>query len=64
MAKQTTIEYRSESGNVYKVKLNPKRGGFCTCPAWRFQKQSPKNRTCKHIRAIRADMANLLPNVA
>jgi hypothetical protein len=22
---------------------------YCTCPSWRFQKNSPSNRTCKHI---------------
>jgi hypothetical protein len=22
---------------------------FCSCPSWRFQKNSPTNRTCKHI---------------
>ena len=30
-----------------------RRGGdgvvYCTCPSWRFQKNSPSARTCKHI---------------
>lgn len=57
---KTEIAYRSESGRTYKVVLNPKRGGFCSCPAWKFQSQSPKNRTCKHIKAIRREMDGLV----
>lgn len=43
----------------YASKSNPskshevRRGAdgvvYCTCPSWRFQKNSPSNRTCKHI---------------
>jgi hypothetical protein len=43
----------------YASKSNPskshevRRGAdgvvWCSCPSWRFQKNSPSNRTCKHI---------------
>jgi len=36
-----------------------RRGGdgvvYCTCPSWRFQKNSPSNRTCKHIEAWKCE---------
>lgn len=35
----------------------PKDGSgklYCTCPAWRFQKIAPSNRTCKHCDAVQA----------
>lgn len=60
MKKQTEIKYTSDSGRTYTVKLNPGRGGYCTCPAWKFQHKSPKFRTCKHIAAIRKEMGSLL----
>jgi DNA ligase 1 len=25
---------------------------FCSCPAWKYQKRNPKERTCKHINAF------------
>lgn len=28
---------------------------FCTCPSWRFQRNSPSNRTCKHIEQWKRD---------
>ncbi len=32
---------RGKDGNVY-----------CTCPAWRFQRKAPEDRTCKHIASL------------
>jgi len=48
----------SSNPNVtYKVIKGADHNVYCTCPAWRFQKGvSPKNRTCKHLRALAANM--------
>lgn len=44
----------------YEVRRGKDGNVYCTCPAWRFQKRSPKERTCKHLKALAADMVQHL----
>ena len=42
----------------YEVRCGHDGVVYCTCPAWRFQKQSAGSRKpCKHIRAVANRMA-------
>lgn len=51
---QITIVSKA-SGKRYTVTVpNSDAPAYCSCPAWKFQKLSPKDRTCKHLRAINA----------
>jgi hypothetical protein len=56
----------------YPSKSNPskshevRRGAdgvvYCGCPSWRFQKNSPSNRTCKHVEMWKSE--TLVPGSA
>jgi predicted nucleic acid-binding Zn finger protein len=49
------MDFVSESGRTYRIKL-ARRRAYCSCPAWKFQKVDSTKRTCKHIKALRAEM--------
>lgn len=42
-------ESSSRPGSFHEVRRGADGVVYCTCPSWRFQKNSPSNRTCKHI---------------
>jgi hypothetical protein len=52
-----TIPSSSNPEIVYTIKRGADGNVYCSCPAWKFQKLNPKNRTCKHLRALAAAMA-------
>lgn len=45
------------SGAVYEIRLGADANVYCTCPAWKFQKLPPKERTCKHMKAVSGKIA-------
>lgn len=43
------------SGRGYEFTVDKGGEVYCSCPAWRFQKgRSPKDRVCKHLKALAA----------
>ena len=44
----------SNPSKSYEIRKGADGVCFCTCPSWRFQKNSPSNRTCKHIEGWKA----------
>jgi hypothetical protein len=44
----------SKPGHYHEVRLGADGNLYCLCPSWRFQKNSPTNRSCKHIVAFKA----------
>jgi hypothetical protein len=55
-----SVPSSSNPDKSYDVKLGKDGNVYCSCPAWRFQKLHPHQRTCKHIKAAQA--AGLLPS--
>lgn len=52
-----TIPSSSNAEVVYTIKRGHDGNVYCSCPAWKFQKGvSPKDRTCKHLRSLAANM--------
>jgi hypothetical protein len=47
-------ESHSSPGHFHEVRRGADGNVYCTCPSWRFQRNSPTNRTCKHIEAWKA----------
>lgn len=52
-----TFPSKSSPGKVYEVRLGKDGNLWCGCPSWRFQKNSPTNRSCKHIVEFKATAA-------
>lgn len=50
----------SNGKTSYDIKLGKDGNVYCTCPAWKFQKLHPQQRTCKHIKS--AQSQDLLPS--
>lgn len=42
---------------TYKIVQSADGVLYCSCPAWAFQKKAPKDRECKHTRAVLAGSA-------
>ena len=51
------VPSHSDPLRAYEIRLGKDANVYCLCPAWRFQKLPPKARTCKHIEALRAQLA-------
>lgn len=51
-----TIPSMTNPEIVYTIKRGHDGNVYCSCPAWKFQKLAPKDRTCKHLRALAAGM--------
>jgi len=53
-----TVEVKGSAAKPYQLK---NVGGVysCTCPAWRNQSAAIEKRTCKHLRKVRGDAAEL-----
>ena len=54
---QRRIGFVSSSGRDYElvVPKNDRKLVYCSCPAWRFQKNvKPEDRRCKHLKALEA----------
>jgi hypothetical protein len=49
-----TFPSKSRPGHVYHVKLGADGVVYCDCPSWRFQKNHPSCRCCKHTKALLA----------
>jgi hypothetical protein len=48
-----TFASKSNPLHVHEVRLGKDGNIYCTCPSWRFQKNHPMNRSCKHLEAFR-----------
>jgi len=51
-----TIPSASNPEVVYTIRRGHDGNVYCSCPAWKFQKLAPKDRTCKHLRSLAASM--------
>lgn len=40
---------KSNPSKSHEVRLGKDGVVYCGCPSWRFQKNHPSNRTCKHV---------------
>lgn len=53
-----SVEVKGSGASAYTIK-NVGGAYSCTCPAWRNQGATPDRRTCKHIKALRGEAAEL-----
>lgn len=49
-----SFESKSRPGSSHQVRRGADGVVYCTCPSWRFQHNSPSNRTCTHIEQWKA----------
>lgn len=57
-APQFELQVPGSNGNVYTIKRARNNDSwYCSCPAWKFQRKAPRERTCKHINALAAQLA-------
>ena len=49
---------KSSPGSFHEVKLGADGVIYCGCPSWRFQKNHPSCRCCKHTRAFMAQTSH------
>jgi hypothetical protein len=55
------VPSHSNPSKAYEIRLGKDQNVYCLCPAWKFQRGvSPKDRTCKHITALRAQLASAI----
>lgn len=47
-----TVPSKSDPEKTYEIRMGKDGNMYCSCPAWKYQKKSPKDRTCKHIDAL------------
>lgn len=64
MATGTVITTVQGSSGVYEIRLGGDGNVYCTCPAWKFQKLPPKERTCKHMKALSGQIAAFTKKLA
>ena len=57
MATGTVITTVQGNSGTYEIRLGGDGNVYCTCPAWKFQKLPPKERTCKHMKALSSQIA-------
>jgi hypothetical protein len=59
-----TFGSKSKPGHVHEVRRAQDGSGnvYCTCPSWKFQKNSPSNRTCKHIEQWKRETLAVVTN--
>lgn len=44
------VPSQTDSTKSYGIFYSEKEQHFyCSCPAWKFQRKTPKERTCKHL---------------
>lgn len=58
LADGVSVEVKGSGASTYVIK-NVGGAYSCTCPAWRNQGAAPDRRTCKHIKALRGEAAEL-----
>jgi hypothetical protein len=44
---------KSRPGVQYHIHMGADGNVYCDCPSWRFQKNHPMNRSCKHLVAFK-----------
>ena len=49
-----TFPSKSRPGHVHSVRMGADGNLYCDCPAWKFQHNHPRCRTCKHLQAFEA----------
>ena len=50
--KVKSVTVTGDSGTDYSITAHPGGVLYCTCPAWKNQKQPQAKRTCKHIKFV------------
>jgi hypothetical protein len=61
---QVLLQVPSSSSNKhYDIILGGDGVVYCTCPAWKFQKLPPAQRTCKHLKAASSQLSTLAKKV-
>jgi len=51
-----TFASASKPGHSHEVRVGADGVIYCTCPSWKFQKNHPSNRVCKHTQAALSRM--------
>jgi hypothetical protein len=51
-----TFPSKSKPGHSHEVRVGADGVVYCTCPSWRFQKNHPSARVCKHSQAAMSRM--------
>lgn len=52
MSLLTTVS--GSTGNTYEIHKGADGVTYCTCPSWKFKRQSAGDRTCKHLASFHA----------
>lgn len=52
MSLLTTVS--GSKGNVYEIRKGADGITYCSCPSWKFKRQSAGDRTCKHLASFHA----------
>lgn len=63
MSAATVLAHVPSSSNpsvAYEIRLGGDGNVYCTCPAWKFQKLPPKERSCKHMKELSGQIAKTL----
>lgn len=47
-----TVPSSSDPSKSYEIRMGNDGNVYCSCPAWKYQKVPPKERTCKHIKSL------------
>ncbi len=57
------VKSETREGVVHQIRIGADGNVYCTCEAWKYQKLSVTNRTCKHLQAfaLQANLPNGLP---
>jgi len=59
MSQMLEIQVPGSNGAVHTVKRDRQgMSWYCSCPAWKFQRKAPKERTCKHINKLAGELAS------
>jgi hypothetical protein len=53
----TKVQSSTNPAQSYDILLGGDGNVYCTCPGWKYQKLPPKERTCKHMKALSSKIA-------
>lgn len=54
-----TVPSESNPSKSYEIRLGKDGNVYCNCPAWKYQKIPPADRTCKHLKGLSKQLAQV-----